>query len=63
MVTEWGMSREARAAALPGDNEEEVFLGHSVTQTQNVSEETAQLIDEEVRRLIEEAEGKARARS
>ena len=37
-----------------------MFLGHSVTQTQNVSEATAQLIDEEVRRLIEEAEGKAR---
>jgi cell division protease FtsH len=37
-----------------------VFLGHAVTQTQNVSEATAQLIDQEVRRLIEEAEGKAR---
>src|SRR5262249_29407160 len=36
------------------------FLGHAVTQTQNVSEATAQLIDQEVRRLIEEAEGKAK---
>jgi cell division protease FtsH len=41
-------------------NEQEVFLGHAVTQTQNVSEATAQIIDQEVRRLIEEAEGKAR---
>jgi cell division protease FtsH len=41
-------------------NEQEVFLGHAVTQTQNVSEATAQLIDQEVRRLIEEAESHAR---
>ena len=41
-------------------NEQEVFLGHAVTQTQNVSEATAQIIDQEVRRLIEEAEGRAR---
>jgi cell division protease FtsH len=41
-------------------NEQEVFLGHAVTQTQNVSEATAQLIDQEVRRLIEEAETLAR---
>ena len=32
-----------------------MFLGHSVARTQNVSEETAQLIDAEVRRLIDEA--------
>jgi cell division protease FtsH len=37
-----------------------VFLGHAVTQTQNISEATAQLIDQEVRRLIEEAEAQAR---
>jgi cell division protease FtsH len=41
-------------------NEQEVFLGHAVTQTQNVSEATAQIIDQEVRRLIEEAEAHAR---
>jgi cell division protease FtsH len=43
-----------------GDNEQELFLGHSVTQTRGVSEATAQLIDSEVRRLIEEAETTAR---
>ena len=37
-----------------------MFLGHSVTQTQNISEETAKIIDEEMRRLIEEAESTAR---
>jgi cell division protease FtsH len=42
-------------------NEQEIFLGHAVTQQQNVSERTAQIIDEEVRRLIEEAEDTARA--
>jgi cell division protease FtsH len=41
-------------------NEQEVFLGHAVTQTQNVSEATAQVIDQEVRRLIEEAEAHAK---
>jgi cell division protease FtsH len=37
-----------------------VFLGHSVARSQSVSEQTAQLIDQEVRHLIEEAEGTAR---
>ena len=37
-----------------------MFLGHSVARSQSVSEDTAKLIDQEVRRLIEEAEGVAR---
>ena len=37
-----------------------MFLGHSVARSQSVSEETAQLIDQEIRGLIEEAEGVAR---
>src|SRR5690606_5358016 len=41
-------------------NDQEVFLGHSVTQSQNMSDETAKLIDEDVRRLIEEGEASAR---
>src|SRR6185312_13365835 len=44
-----------------GDNQEEVFLGHSVARTQNVSEETAQIIDAEVRRLIDDAYSTAKA--
>jgi cell division protease FtsH len=51
MVTRWGYS-EALGAVSYGDNQEEVFLGHSVARTQNVSEDTAQKIDSEVRRLV-----------
>jgi cell division protease FtsH len=59
MVMEYGMS-EKLGWLRYRDNQEEVFLGHSVARSQSVSEETAQLIDQEVRRLIEEAEGVAR---
>ena len=59
MVTAFGMSDKLGRVRYQA-NEQEVFLGHAVTQTQNVSEATAQLIDQEVRRLIEEAEGKAK---
>jgi cell division protease FtsH len=52
MVTQWGFSDELGTVAY-GDNQEEVFLGHSVARTQNVSEATAQTIDREVRRLVE----------
>ena len=54
MVTQWGFSDKLGRVAY-GDNQEEVFLGHSVARTQNVSEETSQIIDAEVRRLIDEA--------
>ena len=60
MVTEWGMSEKLGPLRF-SENEEEIFLGHSVTQRKNVSEATARLIDEEVKRVIEEAEAKARA--
>ena len=60
MVTEFGMSDKLGRVRYQA-NEQEVFLGHSVTQTQNISEATAQLIDQEVRRLIEEAEGRGTA--
>jgi cell division protease FtsH len=52
MVTRWGYSDEVGAVAY-GDNQDEVFLGHSVARTQNVSEETARKIDGEVRRLVD----------
>ncbi len=58
MVTEWGMSDKLGRLRY-SDNEEEVFLGHSVTQRKNVSDATAKLIDEEVRRIIDEAEQSA----
>ncbi|MBS0502240.1 MAG: ATP-dependent zinc metalloprotease FtsH [Proteobacteria bacterium] len=59
MVMEYGMS-EKLGWLRYRDNQDEVFLGHSVARSQNVSEQTAQLIDQEIRRLIEEAESTAR---
>ncbi len=58
MVTEWGMS-EKLGPLLYNENQQEVFLGHAITQRQNMSEETARLIDEEVRRLVMAGEQKA----
>jgi cell division protease FtsH len=59
MVTEWGMS-DALGRLRYSENEEQVFLGRSIGRTQNVSDDTARLIDGEVRRIIEEAEMRAR---
>src|SRR4051812_7111848 len=59
MITAYGMSDKLGRVRYQA-NEQEVFLGHAVTQTQNVSEATAQIIDQEVRRLIEEAEAHAK---
>ncbi len=59
MVTEWGMS-EKLGPLRYNENQDEVFLGHSVARQQNISEATARLIDEEVRRIIDEAEQKAK---
>jgi cell division protease FtsH len=54
MVTEWGMSDRIGMIAY-GENSQEVFLGHSVTQSKNLSESTAQAIDSEIKRIIDEA--------
>ena len=59
MVMEWGMS-DRLGRVRYGANEQEVFLGHSVTQSKNLSEETAKLIDEETRSLIQAGEAKAK---
>ena len=59
MVMEYGMS-EKLGWLRYRDNQDEVFLGHSVARSQTVSEETARLIDQEVRRLVEEGETRAR---
>ena len=52
MVTKYGMS-EKLGPIQYGENEEEVFLGRSVQKHQNVSEETAKLIDSEIRTIVE----------
>ncbi len=59
MVTQWGFSDKLGQVSY-GENQQEVFLGHSVAQQKNVSESTAQIIDGEVRRLIDEAYTRAR---
>ena len=59
MVMEWGMS-ERLGRVRYKSNDQEVFLGHSVTQSQRMSDETAKLIDEEVRKLVEDGELAAR---
>ena len=53
MVTRWGFSPELGTVAY-GENQEEVFLGMSMGRQQNISESTAQKIDSEVRRLVED---------
>ena len=59
MVTEFGFSEKLGPLRYT-ENEEEVFLGHSVTQRKNVSDATARVIDEEIRRIVEEGELRAR---
>ena len=59
MVTQWGFSDQLGQVAY-GENQQEVFLGHSVAQQKNVSEATAQKIDNEIRRLIDEAYAEAK---
>jgi cell division protease FtsH len=53
MVTRWGLSEELGTVSY-GENQDEVFLGMSVSRTQNASEATVQKIDTEIRRFVEE---------
>jgi len=59
MVTKYGMSEKLGTITF-GSGQEEVFLGRDFTQTRNFSEETAGLIDEEVKRIIDKAYTTAR---
>ena len=59
MVTKWGLS-DRLGPLTYSEDEQEVFLGHSVTQHKNVSDETTHLIDEEVRLIIEGQYGRAK---
>ncbi len=59
MVTRFGMSDKLGPIAY-AENQEEVFLGHSVSRTQNISEATAQTIDAEIHRIIDEAYNRAK---
>ncbi|MDE8346676.1 MAG: cell division protein FtsH, partial [Acidocella sp.] len=59
MITEWGMSEKLGMVSY-GDNGQEVFLGHSVTQNKNVSEATAREIDNEIKAVIDHAYAEAK---
>ena len=52
MVTKWGLS-ERLGPLTYSEEEQEIFLGHSVTQHKNVSDETSHVIDEEIRHIID----------
>jgi cell division protease FtsH len=59
MVTKWGFSDKLGVVEY-GENQDEVFLGHSVARSQNVSEATSEIIDEEVKRLTQHGFDEAR---
>jgi cell division protease FtsH len=59
MVTRWGLSDQLGTVAY-GENQEEVFLGYSVSRQQNISEETVKKIDAEIKHFIEDGYQMAR---
>jgi cell division protease FtsH len=59
MVTQWGMSQKLGPVSM-GENNELVFLGRDLGERRNYSEQMASLIDDEVRRFVEEAREVAR---
>ncbi len=58
MVCKWGMS-EALGPLSLGERDEEIFIGRDIGHFKNYSEETARLIDSEVKRIVQEAESTA----
>ncbi len=60
MVTQFGMSEVIGPLAV-GDKEQEIFLGREFAQRREISERTAQMVDDEVKRLIDEAYARATA--
>ncbi len=57
-VTQWGLS-DSIGPILVGDNEQDLFLGREIQSRREVSEQTAQLVDAEVKRVVMEAHGRA----
>ena len=60
MVTKYGMSKLLGPLLAYGENEEEVFLGRSVTRQQNMSEDTAKKVDMEVKNIVEKGYERAK---
>jgi len=59
MVTKWGLS-DKLGPLLYGEDEQEVFLGRSMTQHQSMSDDTSRLIDAEVRRFVDDGYDRAK---
>ena len=59
MVTKFGMSQELGPLSY-GENEDEVFLGRSITRQQHMSEETAKKVDAEVKKIVDTGYQKAK---
>jgi cell division protease FtsH len=59
MVTQFGMSERVGLVAV-GDAEHEIFLGREIVQRRDVSERTAELVDVEIKRILDEAYARAR---
>jgi cell division protease FtsH len=59
MVMHWGMSEKLGPIAF-GDRDEQVFLGRDIVQNTEYSEQTAQLIDQEIKKLVDDAYERAR---
>jgi cell division protease FtsH len=60
MVMRWGMS-DVMGTRVYGDNQSEVFLGRDVMTHKNLSDKTAELVDQEIRRIVDEQYARARA--
>jgi cell division protease FtsH len=60
MVTQWGLS-EKIGPILVGDDKEEVFLGHSIGRSNSISDDLARRIDDEIKRIIDDAYNTARS--
>jgi cell division protease FtsH len=59
MVMRWGMS-DVMGPRVYGDNQSEVFLGRDMTTHRNLSDSTAEMVDKEIRRIIDEQYARAR---
>jgi cell division protease FtsH len=60
MVTQFGMSDRVGMMAV-GDREQEIFLGREFGQRREISERTAEMVDDEIKRLLDEAHTRARS--
>ena len=59
MVMRFGMSKDLGPLSY-GENEDEVFLGRSITRQQHISEETAKKVDEEVKKIVDAGYNRAK---